>query len=93
MSKDMCIHALHEMEERYSRLVIEYHNLDQKEKIFHTVNETIKTFKLHPTQMMEPHGEFEGKFCLEFHDDYRKEAGEFFEAILKELDVDHCDLG
>jgi len=93
MSENMCIHAIHEMEERYSRLVIEYYNREQKEKIFHTVNDAIHKFHLHPIQMMEPHGKFEGKFCLEFHDDYRKEAGEFFEYILKELDINHCDLG
>jgi len=93
MSKNMCIHALHEMEERYSRLVLEYYDRDQKENIFHIVNDAINKFHLHPIQTMEPHGKFEGKFCLEFHDDYRKEAGEFFEFILKELDVKQCDLG
>ena len=93
MSKNMCIHALHEMEERYSRLVIEYFNREQKEKIFDVVNDAIKEYKLHPNQTMQPTEEFKGQFCLEFHDDYRKESGDFFEFILKKLDVGYCDIG
>ena len=89
--KNMC--AIHEMEERYSRLVIEYHNLEQKERLFKVANEMMKKYKLHPIQTMLPEGDFKGKFCLEFHDDYRKEAGEFFEDILKKLDIEHCELG
>lgn len=88
-----CIKVHHEMEERYARLVIEYFNREQKEQIFDTTNELIKTFQIFPTQTMTPKGEFAGEFCLELHDDYDKDAGDFFEALIKKLGIDHCELG
>lgn len=88
-----CIKVHHEMEERYARLVIEYFTLEQKEEIFHTTNEMIKKFGLFPNQTMMPKGEFHGEFNLEFNDDYDKEAGAFFEALIKKLNIDRCEIG
>jgi hypothetical protein len=92
MSK-MCIKAYHDMEERYSRLVMEYFTLEQKEEIFNTVNEMMKKFDIFPNQTMLPSGDFQGQFCLELHDDYNKEGGDLYEAILKKLNIDHCEIG
>ncbi len=88
-----CIKAYHEMEERYARLVIEYFTLEQKEAIFHTTNELIKDFKVYPSQTMSPKGEFQGEFCIEFSDDYDKVSGEFFESMIKKLEIDKCEIG
>jgi hypothetical protein len=93
MSKPACIKAYHEMEERYSRLVLEYHSLEQKEQIFNASNEIIKKYKVYPTKIISPKGDFNGNFCLEFHDDYDKVSGTFFEELIKVLGVDHCELG
>ncbi len=94
MSKERdCIKAVHEMEERYSRLLLEYHNRDQKEEIFEAVNSAISKYHLTPTQTITPQDKFKGEFCLEFHDDYDKEAGEFFEEILHTLKISHCQVG
>jgi hypothetical protein len=89
----MSIKAYHEMEERYSRLVIEYFTLDQKKLIFNIVNKTMKEYDIFPNQMIMPSAEFQGQYCLELHDDYNKEGGEFFEEVLKKLNIDHCEVG
>ncbi len=88
-----CIKAYHEMEERYARLVIEYFTLEQKEAIFHTTNEMIAKLKVYPSQTISPKGEFQGEFCLEFADDYDKISEDFFESIIKKLDINRCEIG
>jgi len=93
MSQPACIKAYHEMEERFSRMILEYHSLEQKEQIFNTANELIKKYKIYPTKIITPKGDFSGEFCLEFHDDYDKKSGAFFEDLIKRLGVDHCELG
>ena len=93
MSKKACIKAYHEMEERYSRLILEYNNLEQKEQIFNTTNDLIKKYKIYPTKIITPKGDFCGEFCLEFHDDYDKDSEAFFEELIKTLDIDHCEIG
>ena len=93
MSKPACIKAYHEMEERYSRMVLEYHSLEQKEEIFNVANDLIKKYKIYPTKTITPKGDFNGDFCLEFHDDYDKDSGDFFEELIKKLGVDHCEIG
>ncbi len=93
MSNPACIKAYHEMEERYSRLILEYHSLEQKEQIFDTANRLIKKHQIFPTKIITPKGDFSGDFCLEFHDDYDKKSGQFFEDLIKALGVDHCELG
>ena len=93
MSNPACIKAYHEMEERYSRLILEYHSLEQKEQIFDTANRLIKKYQIFPTKIITPKGDFSGDFCLEFHDDYDKMSGQFFEDLIRELGVDHCEIG
>jgi len=92
MSK-ACIKVYHEMEERYARLVIEYFTREQKEAIFHATNEMIKAFKVYPNQTISPKDEFHGEFSLEFADDYDKDSGKFFEAIIQKLNIDKCEIG
>jgi len=91
--KTACIKAFHEMEERYSRLELEYHDLQQKEQIFNIANKLIKKYGIYPTKIITPKGDFEGVFCLEFHDDYDRKSEAFFEEMIKELGIDHCEAG
>ncbi len=93
MSQPACIKAYHEMEERYSKLILEYHSLEQKEQIFEAANDMIKKYKIYPTKIITPKGDFTGDFCLEFHDDYDKKSGAFFEELIQKLGVDHCEIG
>ncbi len=88
-----CIKAYHEMEERYARLVIAYFTREQKETIFHATNELIASFKVYPSQTISPKGKFEGEFALEFSDDYDKISGDFFEALIKKLEINKCEIG
>lgn len=90
---EACIKAYHEMEERYARLEIEYFSLQQKEDIFHATNELIAEYKVYPSQTMTPEGEFQGRFCLEFNDDYDKISGDFFEAMIQKLKIGKCEIG
>ncbi len=92
-NKITCIKAIHEMEERYSKLLLNYYNKEQKEKIFYAINDAIAKFHLTPMQTIIPSDKFTGQYCLEFHDDYDKKAGEFFEYILHTLDISHCEMG
>jgi len=87
-----CIKAHHEMEERYARMELEYFNLEQKEKIFNTTNELIKKYNIYPTKIITPKGEFQGEFCLEFHDDYFRESQEFFNELLEKLEIKNCEV-
>ena len=91
MGKVQCIKAHHDMEERYARLELEYFNLEQKELIFNTTNELIKKYKIYPTKIITPKGDFAGEFCLEFHDDYFRESEEFFNELLERLGVTQCE--
>jgi hypothetical protein len=92
MSDIKCIKAHHEMEERYSRMELDYFTLEQKELIFNTTNDLIKKYKIYPTKIITPRGDFQGEFCLEFHDDYFRESQEFFNELLKKLDIEKCEV-
>ncbi len=85
------IKAYHEMEERYARMELEYYTLEQKELIFNTTNELIKKYKIYPTKIITPRGDFQGEFSLEFHDDYFKESKDFFNELLQKLNIKRCE--
>jgi hypothetical protein len=36
-------------------------------------------------------GNGRGFVCVEFHDDYDKEAGTLFDALMKRLGIDRCE--
>ena len=91
MDTKKCIKAYHEMEERYARLEIEYYTLEQKELIFNTTNDLIKKYKIYPTKIITPKGDFAGEFCIEFHDDYNRESESFFEELLERLGIENCE--
>ena len=92
MSEIKCIKAHHEMEERYARLELDYNSLEQKELIFNTTNELIKKYKIYPTKIITPRGDFQGSFCLEFHDDYFRESQAFFDELLEKLGIKECEV-
>ncbi len=79
------------MEERYSRLEIEYNSLDEKKKICNLVNDLIAKYKISPQITVEPKTIEHGEYVIEFHDDYDKKAGPFFEELLKTLEIEKCD--
>ena len=90
---DVCIKAYHEMEERYSRLVLEYGSTVQRKLICDTVGVVIEEFGIAPSITVTPKKNLAGEYSVEFHDDYDKESGKFFEALIKKLDIGHCEIG
>ena len=87
-----CIKAYHEMEERYARLVLEYSSNDQRNMICDTVGKLIEEHGIAPAVTIVPKKDFGGDYCIEFHDDYDKESGVFFDTLIKKLDIDHCEI-
>ncbi|WP_281950986.1 hypothetical protein [Nitrosophilus kaiyonis] len=80
-----------QMEERYARLEIDYDNLEEKKAICNFVNDLIAVHKISPQITVEPKTTETGEYIIEFHDDYDKKAGDFFEDLLKKLDIKKCD--
>ncbi|BCD60225.1 MULTISPECIES: hypothetical protein [unclassified Nitratiruptor] len=78
------------MEERYARLEIDYDSLEEKKKICNLVNDLIAKYRISPQITVEPKDIENGEYVIEFHDDYDKKAGPFFEDLIKELDIT-CD--
>jgi hypothetical protein len=91
--KNACIKAYHEMEERYARLVLVYHSNEQRKKICDTVGDMIERHKIAPSLTVTPTADLGGEYNIEFHDDYNRESQNFFEDLIKTLDVGHCELG
>ncbi len=91
MKKNCDIKAYHEEEERYSRLVLEYHSTKQRQEICDAVAKAIEKFDMVPYTIITPKDDKSGEYLLEFHDDYDRRSGDFFEEILKLLKVDRCD--
>ncbi len=90
--KNACIKAYHEMEERYARLILVYHNNEQRNNICDTVGILIDEFKIAPTVTVTPKKDLAGEYSIEFHDDYDRESEKFFETLIKKLDIDHCEI-
>ncbi len=78
------------MEERYSKLEIDYDSLDEKQKICTLVNELVAKYQISPQITIEPKEVGKGEYVIEFHDDYDKKAGPFFEELLSRLGIS-CD--
>jgi hypothetical protein len=90
--KNACIKAFHEMEERYARLVLQYYNNEQRNKICDTVGEMIDELGIAPSVTVTPKKDLSGEYSIEFHDDYDRESGKFFEDLIKKLDINHCEI-
>ncbi len=88
-----CIKAFHEMEERYARLVLEYHDNEQRNLICDTVGEVINEFGIAPALTVTPGKNLGGEYSIELHDDYDRESQKFFELLIKKLDIGHCEVG
>ncbi len=79
------------MEERYSRLEIDYNSLEEKKKICNLVNDLVAKYKISPQITVEPNDIETGEYVIEFHDDYDKKAEPFFEELLATLGIQKCE--
>ena len=80
-----------QMEERYARLELDYYNLKEKRNICNTITDLIEKHHISPQITICPTTTTTGECVIEFHDDYDKKAGDFFEELLKELKIKNCD--
>jgi hypothetical protein len=79
------------MEERYARLELDYDSVKEKKEICNLVNDLIVEHKISPQIEVKPETIETGSYIIEFHDDYDKKAGPFFEDLLKRLGISKCD--
>ena len=89
---DACIKAYHEMEERYARLVLEYHSNEQRNTICDMVGKVIDEYGVAPALTVTPGKNLGGEYSIEFHDDYDRDSANFFESLIKKLSVGHCEI-
>ena len=79
------------MEERYARLELDYESVQEKKDICNLVNDLILKYNISPQITVEPKTVETGEYVIEFHDDYDKKAGPFFEELLSSLGIEKCD--
>lgn len=90
MARNMC--AVVRMEEMYLRLTIEYDNDISRKQIAEAILKVEKETQSFPSvirRAISPEaGNFSVEFCVECEN---REAGEFFERVMKELNITSCD--
>ena len=84
------IKAIHTQEERYSKLELIYNNSKDKERIYDALKELNCRKECQVEISENEEGENRGFVCIEFHDDYDKESGPFFDALINKLGIDRC---
>lgn len=90
MSRNMC--AVVRMEEMYLRLTIEYDNDESRKKIADTITQIEKETNLFPSVTRRSIAHDVGNYSIEFNVECEnREAGDFFEKVMKELNITHCD--
>jgi len=89
-----CFKAYHESEERYARVEICFSTIEDRKKICDTLSTLIEETKMSPaTSIMQDKGKESGEYNIEFHDDYDKESGDFFEELFSRLEIGACEIG
>jgi hypothetical protein len=91
MSRDMCADV--KMEEGYMRMSVEYNNDKSKIKIQKAIAKVEKEMSVYPSVIRRAISEDAGNFSVEFGTEgIPRDAGDFCEAVMKELGIDHCSL-
>jgi len=91
-----CIKAMHRMEERYSRLILEFCTVEAKQSIYDAIDKVNVDLKIKPSEVIysddiSKNHTMIGEIYVEFDNDYDKSSGEYHEALLKELNLSICD--
>ncbi len=91
MLRDMC--ATVRMEEKSLRMVVEFNSTQSKEKIHKAIDKIERQMDIHPSVISREINSCAGNFSIEFDvSGARREAGVFFENIMKELDIGYCEI-
>ncbi|MCF6201908.1 MAG: hypothetical protein L3J42_07295, partial [Hydrogenimonas sp.] len=82
--------AVNSREERYAKLELFYRTSKEREKIMEALKGLSyrKECSVEISDIVENEGR--GIVTIEFHDDYDKEAGEFFDKLIKRLGIERC---
>ncbi len=90
MARNMC--AVVRMEEMYLRLTVEYDNDISRKQIADTILKIEKEMEVFPSVIRRAISPEAGNFSIEFNVEVEnREAGEFFEKVMKDLNITHCD--
>jgi len=88
----MCsIDAEYKGEERYSKLSLAYATEDEHQRIEDAITECTPKCSLEAMIYTTNISNGRKVIVIEYHDDYNREGGEVFEAIMKKLDITSCD--
>lgn len=91
MARDMCADV--KMEEGYMRMSIEYNNDISKTKIQEGIAKIEKKMEIYPSVIRRAINSNAGNFSVEFGTEgIPRDAGDFCEAVLKELDLKSCAI-
>ena len=91
MSRDMCADV--KMEEGYMRMSVEYNNEISKKKIQEAIGAVEKKMQLFPSVIRRAIDDTSGNFSIEFgYDSCQRDAGDFCEALMKELGIKKCSI-
>ncbi len=82
--------ADHKSEERYSKLSLAYNTEEEHQLVEEALAECTKLCRLKPNIYAGAVTEGKRMITIEYWDDYDREGGEVFEAILKKLGIDKC---
>ena len=91
MSRDMCADL--KMEEGYMRMSIDFNNDISRDTIQEAISKIEKSMKVYPSVIRRNIDEQAGNFSVEFGDDgTNRDAGDFCEAVMKELNITNCGI-
>ena len=91
MARNRC--ATVRMEEMYLRLSVEFDNLDFRDEIHNAIDEVKAETKIVPESVTQRNiSETAGNVSIEFDvESENRDAGEFFEIVMKKLGIDKCE--
>lgn len=81
------------MEERYAGMSLVFQGTEAlREEIENAIEKVTKKTKMDPHifDNSKDHHETKQALYIEFNDDVQRDSGEFFELLLKELNIDKC---
>jgi hypothetical protein len=84
------ITAIHHSEERYASLTLVAHTKEDIENAKAVVQKVIDGVD-GDIRICESEVEDNYEVTVEFHDDYDKKSGDYFDRIIKELNIEICE--
>ena len=78
-------------EERFSKLSLAYEGTEEKERVNKVVDKIIAQHSIKPETYTCTISNNREVLVIEYHDDSTRESGDIFEAMMKELNITHCD--